>query len=487
MHIKFSLLLILLFFNNKNYAQHEIAKITEVYKNRIITPDEVLPLVDEEHNRYALLLLKNREIDGFLFNSKNEIEGKLSLEGKARSYKQVLGKSILENQDFVVYLTNKRRKKFASSRLSFATNQIAFHEIDLDLGNEDILQTAEYNNKFHILTIVPKTSTIHIYRFENDKDFTKHVLDFSDHSFLNRKQKIANLYDMITVNSGFYGLDRSIDLVRIKKDDPTTLEVACNPTKIYQNENYITITMDNNHDVTQLIDIDLASLTGNANSFHQSMVNWAYRDKNSNSFVDEDILYQIESTRQVLHLKAQNFRTGEFINEHSAHENENIKFKNSSIVQTGGTFDNHRTFEETSVLLRKMNRGKIGIAVQNQGENKLISYGGVIEKNTNTGMVMPGFGIPIAAFGSVTIFFNPTFFAYQSYTATKAIQVDALFNSAFEHQSGQLKENIFDKIENFEIENKSSPAGRTVFKMNGAYILGNYDAFNRTYKLRSFN
>ncbi|TVZ16464.1 hypothetical protein [Maribacter sp. MAR_2009_72] len=486
MHIKFSLLLIVLFFSNKILAQQEIAKITEVYKNRIIIPDEVLPLVDEEHNRFALLLLRGRDIDGYLFNSKNEIEGKLSLQGKARAYKQILGKTILENQDFVVFLTNKNRRKFASSSFSFATNSITFHEIDIDLGAEKIVQTAEYNNKFHILTIVPNTSIIHIYRFENDKDFTIHDIDFSNHSFLNRKQKIKNLYDMITVNSGFYGLDKSLDLVRIKQDDPITLEIACNPTKIYQNENYITITMDSNHDVTQLLDIDLKSLTGNANSFHQSMVNWSYKDKNSNSFVDEDILYQIESTRRVLHLRALNFRNGKFINEHSAHENENIKFKNSSIVQTGGTFDNHRTFEDTGVLLRKMNRGKIGIAVQNKGENKHISYGGVIERNANSGMVLPGFGIPIATFGAVTVYFNPTFFAYQSYTVTKAIQVDALFNSAFEHQNGQLGENPFEMIENFEIENNISPAGRTVFKMNGSYILGAYNAYNRTYTLRKF-
>lgn len=486
MHIKYPLLLMLLVFINKSIAQEEFAKINNVYENRIITPDEVLPLVDEEQDRFALIFLRGKEINGYLFDETNEIIGKLSFQDKVRAYRQVLGQTILKNQDFVVYLTTKNRRKFASSHFSFEKNIVEFNEIDLDLGHEKIIQTAEYNNKFHVLTILPRTAIINMYRFDSETDFTKHSIDFSDHSFLNKKQKIENLYDMMTVNSGMYGLDRSVDLVKIEKENPTTLEITCSPTKIYQNENFITITFDSNNDITQIVDIDLKNLTGYATSFQKAMVDWAYKDKNSNSFIDKDILYQIVSTKSAFHLRAQNFRTGEFINEFSANENEKIEFKNSSIIQTGGTFNNHRTFDDTSVLLRKMSRGKVGISVQNHGDLKQISYGGVIERSSNGMAMMPGFGIPIATFGAVTVFFNPTFFAYQSYTSTKAIQVDALFNSSFEHQNGPLKENRFDRIEAFEDEYNISPNGRTVFKMNNTYILGNYDAYHKTYTLRSF-
>jgi|GEM_PF-2533001 len=486
MHIKYPLLLILLVFINKSTAQEELAKINNVYKNRIITPDEVLPLVDETQNRFALIFLRGKVIDGYLFDETNEIIAELNFQDKARAFKQVLGQTILENQDFVVYLTTKNRRKFASSHFSFEKNKVEFNEIDLDLGYEEIIQTAEYNNKFHVLTILPNTAIINIYRFNNQTDFTKHSIDFSHHSFLNKKQKVKDLYDMMTLNTGLYGLDKSVDLVKIEKENPTTLEIACNSTKIYQNKNFITITFDSNNDITQLVDIDLEKLIGYATSFQKAMGNWSYKEKTSNSFVDKDILYQIVSTKRAFHLRALNFRTGELINEYSAHENEKIKFKNSSIIQTGGTFDNHRTFEDTGVLLRKMSRGKVGIAVQNHDNLKQISYGGVIERSSNAMAMMPGFGIPIATFGAVTVFFNPTFFAYQSYTATKAIQVDALFNSNFEHQNGQLKENRFDLIEAFEVEHNISPNGRTVFKMNNAYILGNYDAYHKTYTLRSF-
>ncbi|WP_423996994.1 hypothetical protein [Maribacter sp. IgM3_T14_3] len=453
-------------------------------------PDEIVPLVDEVNNRLALVLLRGKEIKGYLFNDKRELTAELNTEEKDREYKQILGQTILDNQDFVVFLTTKNRRKFASSRFSFNENIVEFNEIDLDLNNEKILQTADYNNKFHVLTIVPKTAIINIYRFNDGKNYSKFSIDFSDHSFVNHKQKTENLYDMVTTNSGFYGMQKSLDVVKIETDNPTTLEIASNPTKIYKNKNYITLTFDSNHSITQIVEIDLNTLKGSVIDIKKAMDNWEYKYKNSNSFLDKGTLYQIISTRRAFHLKAQKIHTGEIINEYSAHENEKIRFKNSSIVQTGGTFDNHREFEDTGKLLRKLNKGHSGIAVQNQGDLKLISYGGVLDQGTSPSFIpipMPGLGIPIAGLGAVTVFINPTFFAYQSYTYTKAIKVDALFNSKFEHQEGTITENVFDKIEAFEDENRISPAGRTVFKLKDSYILGNYDAYKKTYTLRSFN
>lgn len=482
-----SLIAILLLFQWANcFGQSEIAHINEVYKNRVIMPDEAVPLVDEEGERFALVLFKGKVINGYLFDKTNKLVGNLVSEDKARSYKQILGKTVSKNDDFVVFMTNKSRRKFASSRFSFENEKIEFKELDLDLENEKIIQTADYDNKFHLLTITPRTALINIYRFEDATTYTKFPIDFSNHSFLNEKQKEVDLYDMITVNSGLYGLGKAIDLVKIETDNPTSLEVACNPTKLYQQNNHILLTFDSNEDMTQIVDIDLEAMKGAVMRIEKAMANWAYREKNSNSFLYKDTLYQIVTTKGAMHLKAQNYRTGDIIKEHSAHANEKITFKNSPIAQTGGTFDNYREFEDTGTLLRKVGRGKAGLAVHKKDGLYHITYGGVIERQVNAGMMMPGFGIPIASIGAVTVFFNPTFFAYESYTHTKALLVDALFNTKFEHQVGEISENIFDTIEIFEEENNTSPVGRTVFKLNDSYILGNYEAYTRTYTLRSF-
>lgn len=486
MKLHYFTILLCLFHLTISLGQTEIINITDVYKNRVIMPDEAVPLIDEEGERFALVLLKGKVINGYLFDNTNKMIGNLVSEEKARSYRQIFGKTILKNNDFVIFMTNKNRRKFASSRFSFEENKIEFNELDLDLENEKIIQTADYNNKFHVLTITPKTAIINVYRFEDATTYSKFPIDFSSHTFLNQKQKEADLYEMITVNSGFYGLGKSIDLVKIKTDNPTALEVACNPTKLYQQNEHILLTFDSNEDVTQIVDINLKKLEGSVKSIQKAMENWAYKEKNSNSFLYEDILYQIVTTKAAIHLRAINYKTDKIINEHSAHADEKISFKNSSIAQTGGTFDNFREFEDTGTLLRKVRRGKAGLAVHKNGAFYHITYGGIIERTVNSGMMMPGFGMPIASIGAVTVFFNPTYFAYESYTHTKALLVDALFNSDFEHQEGDIGDNIFDSIEAFEEENKITPAGRTIFKLNNSYILGSYAPYTRTYTLRSF-
>lgn len=469
-----------------NFGQTEIATIKDIYKNRVIMPDEVVPLTNTENGQFAIFFFKGKVINGYLFDQDNKVIDSLESEEKQRNYKQIFGKTILKNGDFVVFMTNKNRRKFASARFSFSEKNVEFKELDLDLQNEKILQTAGFGNKFHVLTITPQTSTINVYRFDDAGSYVKFPIDFSKEIFFNEKQKTSDLYRMLTVNSGIYGLGKSVDLAKIESNNPTTLEIGCNPTKFYIHENKAIISFDANEDITQLVEINLEDMEGKAWQIKKAMDNWAYKEKNSNSFLMENVLYQIVVTKRTIHLRAQNYKSGEIINEHSANIDDKISFKNSSIAQTGGTFDSFREFEDTSTLLRKVMRGKAGITVHRIGQIYHITYGGVIERQVNPGMMMPGFGLPIASIGAVTVFFNPTFFAYQSYTKTKALIVDALFDSKFNHQEGEITENAFQLMETFEQDNRISPAGRTVFRLDNNYILGNYEGFTKTYTLRSF-
>ena len=412
--------------------------------------------------------------------------GAIHTEEKGREYKQILGQTVLKNEDFVIFMANKGRRKFASARFSFEDNLIILNELDLDLANESILQTADYNNMFHLFTITPKSKLINVYRFEDEKTYEKFQISLTGQPFLTKKQKEIDFYDMITVNSGLYGLNKSVDLVRIDTNNPTSLEIASNITKMYQEKERFTLTFDNNEQVTQIAEIDLNTLKGTVIHVEKALENWPIKQKNSNSFLLGNILFQIVATQKLLHLRAQNYRTGEIIKEHYVSKNDTISFKNTSIVQTGGTFDNYREFEDTAILLRKMNRGKAAISVHKNRDLYQVSYGGVIERTTSVPIMMPGFGIPVAAFGAVTVFINPTYFAYNSYTSSKSLTVDALFNAEFDHEEGEIGKNIFDRIEDFEYENKISPNGRTVFKMKDAYILGSYESFTKTYTLRSF-
>ncbi|MGB7393397.1 MAG: hypothetical protein WA913_03290 [Pricia sp.] len=486
MSVKYVSTLTLIFFTACLFGQTQVAKINDIYKKRVVLPDEVVPLVDPVSKQFALCFFRGKTIHGYLFDERFRIIDSLQSEDKRKSYKQIFGKTILKNNDYVVFVTDNRRKKFGSVRFSFDNGQAEFFELELDLGNERIIQTADFNNKFHILTVAPRTSTVNVYRFDDEKSYVKFPLDFSDDIFLDERQKEANIYDLLTVSSGIYGLGKSIDLVKIEPSNPTTLETACNPTKFYSQDNKVFISFDENDAMTQLIDIDLKTMKGELKVIAKALGDERYKDRDGNSFLNGDLLYQISTTRDLLHLRAINYKTQEVIHEHTAVAEDAIAFKNSSIVQTGGAFDNHREFESTDKLLRKIKRGEVGIAVFKTKKHTRVTFGGVIEKKQSAGFMMPGFGLPVASIGAVTIFFNPAFFAFESYVHTKALTVDGLFDENFMHKSGDINENVFDQIQEFQEEENISTAGKTLFKIDDTYFLGSYSSFNKEYTLWAF-
>lgn len=478
---------ILLFFCcAASFGQTEIAHISDIYKNRVILPDEVVPLTDPLNQQFAICLFRGKVIDGYLFNKKYQIIDSLQSEDKQRAYKQIFGKTVLKNNNYVVFMANKSRKKFASVLFSFSENKVEFKELDLDLKKEKIIQTAEYNNKFHILTITPKTSIINVYRFDNANSYIKFPIDFSNQEFLDAKQNPIAIYNLITINSGMYGLGKAVDLIKIESSNPIALEIACNPTKFYTQGDKVILTFDQNETVTQLVEINLETMEGKLHAINKPLEDVAYKEKKSNSFLIDDILYQLVTSKEFIHISAQNYITKKIINNHSAHANSIIPFKNSSIVQTDGAFDNHREFENTGTLLRKVRRGKAGISVFKVNDLYQVTYGGIIERKMNPAMMMPGFGIPFASIGAVTIFFNPAFFAFESYTLTKALTVDGLFDANFIHQQGEITKNVFDRIQEFKDEEKVPHAGRTIFRLGDQYILGAYEGYTKKYSLWSF-
>ena len=61
-------------------------------------------------------------------------------------------------------------------------------------------------------------------------------------------------------------------------------------------------------------------------------------------------------------------------------------------------------------------------------------------------MMPMGFGMPMASFGGVSVFFNPVYFAYNSYVNTKSTYVNCLLDQNLNHLEGVFPKNEFDKI-----------------------------------------
>lgn len=97
----------------------------------------------------------------------------------------------------------------------------------------------------------------------------------------------------------------------------------------------------------------------------------------------------------------------------------------------------------------------------------------------------PGIGLG-NGFYIRNVYFNPVSCNYNSYGNRRAIFIKSIFDNDFNHLSGTVKPNAFDMINDFKGEGAEKTADETLFKLNGAYYLGQYNESKNTFSINKF-
>ncbi len=482
------LLILALSFSLFSFSQEKIVNFKNYLKTSYTEIKEVIPIVNEKNNDISFFILDATKIYGYIFNENFEIISELSSEDRSRKYKILIGNSISNNNDYRVYLANTKRNKFASINFSYETKTSSFQEFRLSSKDEKFIQTAVFENRFYLFSILENSSIINVYSFDDKGNYVIHKVDFSKDRFINSDSQSTSLYKLLTVSSGAYGLGKTIAINKIDKNSPNSIEVTSESRKLYLRDSKIVFSFDQNRNFSQVITIDLLSFEKETKRFEKPLDEIQSNFKKTNSYIHGEQIYMVAATSEKFKFVVRDFESGEFIKEYSATKNDSISFKNTPIIQEGGIYDNYRELEKTKKFLRKINKGNIGISVHKTQRRYQISIGSKLEQ-ARGGMMMPmgGFGLPIASAGSVSVFFNPTYFAYNSYSNTKSTYIKCLFDIDFNHIQGEVKENVFDKIKKFsEKLQYDLPKAITVFKYKDYYILGNYFSQFKEYELIKF-
>jgi hypothetical protein len=179
--------LILFFYFTNSFGQTKIASLSNIYTKKFFYPDETIALTNSANKQFAICFFRGKYINSYLFNEKNQVVDSLNSENKQREYKQIFGKTILANNEYVVFLSNKNRYKFASLNFSYSKGTIEFTELNLDLKNEKIIQTVDYNNTFHVLTVERKTLLLTFTNLRMLKTISKFLLIFQIKALLTVK------------------------------------------------------------------------------------------------------------------------------------------------------------------------------------------------------------------------------------------------------------------------------------------------------------
>ncbi|NDV17186.1 hypothetical protein GO009_14265 [Muricauda sp. TY007] len=330
-----------------------------------------------------------------------------------------------------------------------------------------------------------ESSLLNLYIFEEGNAFTKETLDLSQERFIDNFGNEQNL-NRIMAWGGARETGRSTYSFKVDKIDPespNSIETTSEIVKMYPEKAGFKLTAET-EEYTHIIDISTKDLSYSLTSIEKPTFSEA--SANSNSFILEDKIFHIASTKNQMTFSVKSLDGKKELKSVTVEKGEEISFKNTPVIQENGTYSKYREMEKTSKFLRRLEREDIGIAVTKHNDHYIITMGSKSEIHRGGApMMMPGFGFPVGAAGAFTVTFNPTFFAYGSYSSTKATRIECLFDQDLNHKKGEIPKNVFDKIQEVadKINNKDA---ETVFKFNKSYIWGYYNKKQDEYILFKF-
>lgn len=466
------------------FSQYEKLTIEDATGGIRVHLTDVIPVVNEANKDISLFLIAGNNVYGHLLDENFKIKSKLNTLDKRRKYKKIIGARVINNETYALYFSNKKENKFAVIRYSYSSQDSNFFEINIHLKHEKLLQAIEYNNNFYLITVTPYTSILNIYGFSNNdnQSFEKKQIDLTSIDFINHKNDTTTLFSLLMNSRGVFSANNGIQIIKIETDNPNSIEITSEFNKLYLSDEGVIITLDQNKDKTQLIAINLNSFTAKVSQIKKALIDVDYKKKKSNSYLLNNTFYSLACTSDMFLFEARDVITDTLIKKYSALKTESITFKNTPVIQTGGAFDGYREMESNQKFLRKINSGDIGISAYVVNKKIEISLGG--KKEISQPIMMPAMGL--VSFGTVSIFFNPSFFAYNSYSHTKATHIKCYFDEGLNHIEGEIPKNPFEKIYDYESENATHNAGQTIFKYGDYSILGYHDSFDKKYQLVKF-
>ena len=459
-------------------AQEELVTIKNSSKTSSSTVKDVVPMVNELNQELSLFFMDSKKIYGYLMNADFEVYKKLTTDNHVKKHELLIGNSISENNDYRMYLSNDKYSKFTTVNFSYERDTVTVKELDLKLNKERFVETINYNNTFKLLTVSEKEPVLNIYVFDEEANYKKQQLDFSNDPFINSKGKTVLINDLLE------------ETTKIEENSLNSIDLTAELSKLVVSGDQLIFSFDQNKDSTQILAIDLSTYEKQIRRMAKPYNDPKAKPKRSNSYINNKHLFTIAASKDYFTFAVQNLRTGVLIDQYAITAKDTITFKNSSIIQVGAVYENYRELEKTKKFLQKITYGNVGISALSTGSQYQLFLGGQHEYRANvggSGMIKYIQGDEIISGELQVAHFNPAHGAYNLYSNTQSTYIKSLLNDSFKHLEGDIKSNAFDKVKDFEAGKVKSKNLKTIFKYQDDFLFGEYFVETNQFKLRKFS
>ena len=366
----------------------------------------------------------------------------------------LIGYSFGEDGNPTLYWSSDGFKDIIVARYDLENKTNKVLKFTFPFESQEVMTTFQKNNLFHILAKDKSEEDLIVYTFKNGT-VEKKLFDLSDFTFQIRNTQIITFNQLIQL----YPIEI------IDTEDYNPLYKSSNKSKLFILDNRIILTLDHNPKKTQVVELNFESHQVKEKIFTQTI---GQSPKNmSNSFYNEDKLYQIAANKNELTLEIKDYNTEQPLKSIKVSKNDTIRFKNSPLfIQWEGK--NPRELKNTNKFLQHLSSLNIGLSVFKNKENTLITLGGTPKT-------------PDFSYADYLFYENSFLPEYDP----KSVYFETAFDRNFEFAKPEPQPLAIDNLYNF-LNNRKEIAFQNIMKFQDYYILGYYDSTAKQVVMRKF-
>ena len=465
-----------LFFYTSIFSQKQVFETNKAFQKPKNNSNTSYALSNSQTDDVLIIAEGSDLTRALLLNEDYQVKNQSIAKPLQSSFNDFIGYRITKDV-YTIFFTNTKQNKFGVLEFDMSSKMNKTKKLDFKLKKEKYLESVFYNNEMYLFTISKQSSNINMYVFDDVYNTSKHTFSFKEAEFPNPNSSsfTMDVYDQLVVGSNTFS-PIILNLVKIADENPNVIETTSKEIKLYQKGEQVIFTFDKNHVKTDIYTINLKTKDLKHQAF-EKVSKERNEFKKHNSFLYDDILFQIASENDKMNFRAVDISSGSIIKEYLISKEDKITFKNSPIIQEKSTSDllgkpveHSRNLEKTKQFLRKISSSNLGISVYETKGIYNIILGGAKEIVGTGGVAAIGFGMAGGMAGAalaggianMNYSFNPVFHGYSSYQNTKSTYINCLFDKNLNHVEGKIPLNIYDDVNDFEA-NLTKPKAINIF------------------------
>lgn len=379
-------------------AQQEVATVLlSSFPIPISSLENISPAIDEAGNMCLYLDFKQANIINsaqFLtLSPEGQVLSKSTFQSEILNKPELLG-ALIQPKHFLFYQYSKlgstyKIEPFLIDKATGATIPLPSLQPKLYKGSKLVTSFVE-QNEVYMLFYTKKENTLQVVRLNADNKLSVHTI-------------------ATDIDNGPSRFLRYGDVVYMDQKLSKTVFAGHHQKKVYLQHDKLYIVFDAfaYKATTEILELNLTKNTSRLTKLHKLQGDQA---SEFNSYLFKDRVFRLQLSNSYLSLTVYDVNTQEQLKNYLYWKEDDLALKSTPVIKRGAATiyeSDYKVLEKTTQVLRKMDKGKPAITVEDVGQNTLqLTIGSYMPPNTGIsgGMMMPtGGGTISTPNGTVTL------------------------------------------------------------------------------------